>query len=162
LSPDLYIQKNKHKREVDLVVVHCTATYEGKDLDVEDIRKMHKRRGWSDCGYHFIITLSGEVQIGRPLEKMGAHVRGHNKGSIGISYIGGVDLNNKPKDTRTDAQKISMINLIDSLRSAFRNVEVKGHRDLSPDMDGDGIVERHEWVKACPCFDAIKEYETIT
>lgn len=148
-------------RKIDEIIIHCSATIEGKEYDVEDIRKMHKERGFSDVGYHYIILLDGKQQNGRSIVKAGAHVKGHNSNSIGICYIGGLDENKKPKDTRTDKQKTSLKLLVESLKMTFPDAEVKGHRDLSPDKDGDGVIEKHEWMKACPCFDAIVEYEGL-
>jgi len=141
-------------KDIEYIVVHCSATREGQPYDVEDIRDMHVRgRGWSDVGYHFIIKLDGTVQKGRDLDVMGAHVKGYNSKSIGICYIGGLDSEGKPKDTRTPAQKEAMLKLLQVLKVALPNAEILGHRDLSPDLDGDGEVEQREWTKSCPSFD---------
>lgn len=142
-----------------LIVVHCSATKEGVDLDVNDIRDMHLKRGWRDVGYHYVITLDGKIQKGRKPFEVGAHVSGHNKNSVGICYIGGLDKDGKAKDTRTPQQKAALIKIISGLKLIFDIDNVVGHRDLSPDIDGDGVVESHEWLKMCPCFDAIKEYK---
>jgi N-acetyl-anhydromuramyl-L-alanine amidase AmpD len=88
----------------------------------------------------------------RPLERVGAHVRGHNLESIGVCYEGGLDKEGKPADTRTDAQKMALASLVSELLLRFPAARVVGHRDLSPDLDGDGTVEPHEWLKQCPCF----------
>jgi len=148
-------------RDIKYLVVHCSATKEGKDLDVEDIDRMHKRRGWSGVGYNYVIKLDGEIQKGRDLEKIPAHVKGFNRNSIGICYIGGLDENGKPSDTRTDKQKEALLFKLLTLKRLFPYAKIVGHRDLSPDRDGDGVVERHEWLKACPCFDAAEEYKDI-
>ena len=89
----------------------------------------------------------------RPVEKVGAHCRGHNEGSIGICYEGGLDANGKPADTRTEGQKKSMKWLVESLKREFPITMTGGHRDFSPDTDGDGVIEPEEWIKECPCFD---------
>ena len=142
-----------------LVVIHCSASKEGQDLDVKDIDQMHKKRGWSGVGYHFVITLDGKIQKGRPIEEFGAHVRGHNRNSVGVCYIGGLDKNGKPKDTRTKNQKAALEILVSSLKTVFPIERVCGHRDLSPDKNGDGRITSNEWLKQCPCFDAEKEFE---
>ena len=142
------------------ITLHCSATPEGRDLTVEHIRKMHKQRGFRDVGYHYIIQLDGTIQFGRTLNETGAHVKGFNTNNIGICYIGGLDKNLKPKDTRTDKQKKSLETLLIFLRFSHkgRNAEIKGHRDFSKDLDGDGKIEKHEWMKECPCFDVKSEY----
>jgi N-acetylmuramoyl-L-alanine amidase len=89
----------------------------------------------------------------RPLEKIGAHARGHNSHSIGIAYEGGLDTLGSPCDTRTENQRISLQSLVASLKRDYPGVEVVGHRDLSPDLDGDGEISEDEWLKFCPCFD---------
>lgn len=144
----------------DLIVFHCSATPEGRDLDREDIKKMHLARGWRDIGYHYVIKLDGTLQLGRDLDgdgqsedEVGAHVAGFNKDSIGICYIGGVDKDGKSKDTRTPQQKDTMKRLVMFFQIRYPKARIVGHRDLSPDKDGDGIVEKSEWLKDCPCFD---------
>ena len=128
-------------KNIKRIVIHCAATPEGKEFDIEDVRRWHKNQGWSDVGYHFIITLDGTVQKGRPESRIGSHVRGRNSGSIAICYIGGVDAAMKAKDTRTTAQKEAMKDLVQRLLAVYPNAEVLGHRD-------------HIGVrKACPSFD---------
>lgn len=148
-------------RDIKYIAVHCSATIEGKYYDAEDFDAWHKRRGWSGIGYHKVVLLDGTIQDGRPLEKIGAHVGGFNSKSIGIVYVGGLDKNKKPKDTRTPEQKEAMLKLLTELSEQFPGAIIQGHRDFSPDRDGDGIIEPHEWIKACPCFDAKKEYKHL-
>ena len=139
-------------KDVGLIVIHCSATREGQDIKRDDIKHMHLNRGFNDIGYHFVIELDGTIVKGRDLNVMGAHVRGHNMNSWGICYIGGLDKNGSPKDTRTPAQNHSLKQLIEILKVLSPKAEIKGHRDLSPDLDGDGVIESHEWLKSCPCF----------
>lgn len=146
-------------RYINLIVYHCTATKPSQDYDVNDIRRMHLKRGWSDVGYHLIIKRNGEIQFGRPFSKIGAHVQGYNATSIGISWVGGVDENGKPEDNRTEAQKESLKIVHEFFSKMYPEAQHKGHRDLSPDKDGDGVVERHEWLKACPCFDVAEFFK---
>lgn len=97
-------------RKINKIIIHCSATPEGREITVEDITLWHKKRGFKTIGYHYIIYLDGSIHIGRPEEEIGAHCVGQNSNSIGICYIGGMDIENKrPKDTRTDAQKRSLL-----------------------------------------------------
>ena len=149
-----------HKK-VAYLIVHCTASPEGLDLDAKAIDRMHRNRGFSMIGYHYLIKLDGTIEEGRPLDKQGAHVRGYNDESIGIAYVGGLDSARKAKDTRTELQQVAMVNLLEALVKKFPKAKIVGHRDLSPDLDGDGVVEKHEWMKQCPCFSAIEEYNFL-
>jgi N-acetylmuramoyl-L-alanine amidase len=135
------------------IVIHCTATREGQDVDVATIRKWHLAQGWRDIGYHFVIRLDGSIERGRTEDQVGSHVAGFNAGSLGVVYAGGLDAQGGPKDTRTPEQMVAMAQLIGALTAAYPGARVMGHRDLSPDKDGDGVVEKHEWLKACPSFD---------
>lgn len=136
-------------RNVNEIILHCSATKEGMDFNINDIRRWHVNgNGWEDVGYHYIIKLDGEIQKGRDIEKVGAHCKGRNKHSIGICYIGGLDGDGKPKDTRTDKQKASMYMLIERLRNRFGNIPVYGHNKFAN--------------KSCPCFDAEKEYNEVS
>jgi len=134
-------------RDIDLIVVHCSATPEGRDVSTEEIRQWHLDRGWSDIGYHFVVELDGTVGDGRPVEKSGAHAQGHNKNSIGVCYVGGVDSDMEPEDTRTEEQKESLVELLTGLKSEYPNAKIIGHCDVSE--------------KACPSFDAKTEYEDL-
>ena len=139
----------KSKRVITDIVVHCTATVEGKDFTADDIRKMHKAQGWSDIGYHYVVRIDGTVENGRDVNLIGSHVAGHNSHSIGVVYVGGLDKNKKAKDTRTEEQKASLLSLLMDLRKLYPNAKISGHRDFP------GVA------KACPCFDAKKEYSRI-
>lgn len=134
-------------RRISKIILHCTATPEGRDVSVDDIKQWHLDRGWSDIGYHYVIDINGNLQEGRPLTRAGAHVRGHNKGSIGIAYVGGVDANLKPKDTRTEDQKGRLKAIILDLMDEYPEATLHGHNEFSN--------------KACPSFDVQKEYDDI-
>ena len=135
-------------RKINKIIVHCSATPEGRNVLISEVKRWHvEERNWSDIGYHFVIELDGSTRIGRPIEKIGAHCFGKNTGSIGVCYIGGVDSKMKAKDTRTECQKESLVNLLCGLKDKY-NAVVFGHRDFS--------------AKECPSFDAKKEYENIS
>jgi N-acetylmuramoyl-L-alanine amidase len=144
------------KRFINTVIWHCTATPRGQEHDVKSIRAMHVAQGWSDIGYHGLVHLDGTFEVGRPWSKIGAHVANHNEGSLGFSYVGGV-VGKKGVDTRTDKQKKTIIRVTREVIASHKIKILGGHRDFSPDGDGDGVVEPSEWVKVCPCFDAAKE-----
>ena len=147
-------------RYIDLVVIHCSATEIGKDYSVEDITLWHKVRGFRTIGYHFLIhldgSISGVLEGCRPIKEIGAHAKGKNLHSIGICYIGGLK-EGKPSDTRTNEQKESLKCLAKSLQSIYPTVDIVGHRDLSRDLNGDGVITKQEWMKACPSFNVKSE-----
>lgn len=151
----------KTNRRIDYLVVHCTATRENQHITVDQVRGWHMRKGWSDIGYHYLIYLDGTIKEGRPIGKIGAHVRGFNKYSIGISYVGGVNMDLAPKDTRTHKQKAALKTLLIQLKKHHPNSKIQGHRDFSPDKNKNGIIEPFEWMKACPSFDALEEYKYL-
>ena len=151
----------RSKRRITDIVIHCTATTPYNDLSADDLRRMHKRQGWSDIGYHYVVRLNGMVELGRDVDLIGAHVSGHNAHSIGVVYVGGLDRYGKAKDTRTDLQKAALLSLLLELRDLYPDAKISGHRDFSPDLDGDGRVEPEEWIKICPCFDAMVEYRKV-
>lgn len=148
-------------RRVNLIVIHCSASPENVNYTFDQCIKDHKARGFTACGYHRFISKDGTIYIGRHFDKQGAHVLNNNKESIGICYEGGLDSNKKAKDTRTTAQKESLLKCISEALAYGKVTRITGHRDLSPDLDGDGVVEPDEWVKACPCFDAENEYKHL-
>lgn len=135
-------------RTINKIIIHCTATPEGRAHTVADVDAWHRQRGFNGIGYHYLIGLNGEVWEGRPIEKAGAHTEGYNSASIGIAYVGGMDKEMKnPKDTRTQSQKDSLAKLIKELVIKFPKAEIFGHRDFAK--------------KACPSFDARNEYKII-
>lgn len=155
--------------KIDAIVVHCSATRAGQDIGKSEINRMHVERGFNCIGYNFVVRIDGTVETGRSLQIDGAHCNSkgfsgvsYNKHSIGICYVGGLDKSGKAADTRTDAQKKALRELIAKLVKEYPEIkEILGHRDTSPDLDGDGIVEPNEWIKMCPCFDAATEYKDL-
>ena len=137
-----------NKRTIKELIVHCSATPEGKDYSVDTIRQWHLQRGFSDIGYHYVIYRDGSIHIGRDESIIGAHCTGHNTNSIGVCYIGGCASDGKtPKDTRTSEQRQSLLNLLKELKVKYPKASIHGHRDFAN--------------KACPSFDATKEYSSI-
>lgn len=135
-------------RELKRIILHCTATPEGKHFDVDTIRRWHvKDRGWRDIGYHYVIYIDGSLHEGRPLEQIGAHTSGHNKDSIGIVYVGGCDSKMKAKDTLNEAQETTMVNLIKALREEHGPLTLHGHNEFA--------------AKACPSFNVQTKFDWL-
>jgi N-acetylmuramoyl-L-alanine amidase len=135
-------------RKINRIILHCTATPEGKHFDVDTIRRWHvKDRGWKDIGYHYVIYLDGSVHEGRPVEQTGAHTSGHNADSIGIVYVGGCDTKMKAKDTLNEAQETAMVNLIKSLRDEYGSLSLHGHNEFA--------------AKACPSFKVAEKFDWL-
>ena len=158
----------KSRRRIDFIVIHCTATPEGQNKTVDQLRAEHRRQGWSDIGYHYVVDLQGRVHLGRDVDISGSHVSGHNSNSIGVVYVGGLE--NKPgvkydqlkaKDTRTVAQKAALLSLLMDLRKLYPYAKIQGHRDFSPDKNHDGVISADEFIKQCPSFDAKEEYRRV-
>lgn len=126
-------------RTINEIIIHCTATPEGREVSVEQIRRWHKQRGFCDIGYHLLIHLDGSVEVGRPLTVAGAHCTGHNANSLGVCYVGGVDADNRPKDTRTPAQVATLKAIVQTARALMPGIKISGHKQYAR--------------KACPCFE---------
>ena len=135
-------------KTIDSIIIHCSATKAGQDFRAKDIDRMHRARGFNQIGYNFVIDLDGTVENGRPLSMDGAHC--NTKGFSGVSA-----------DTRTEAQKSALRNLVAKLCREYPIIELLGHRDTSPDLDGSGEVEPDEYIKACPCFDVRHEFSNF-
>ena len=149
------------EREVNLIVVHCSATRVDRDITARDIDSFHRVCGFSSWGYHYYVRKDGSIEKMRDESEPGAHAYGHNRDSIGLCYEGGLDVNGRPADTRTAAQKCTLVALLRSLRADYPGARVVGHRDLSPDVNGNGRVDKWERTKECPCFDAAEEYADL-
>lgn len=142
----------------DFIVIHCSATRENQNYTFDQLCQDHIKRKFKGPGYHVYIRRDGKTHLGRSFHQPGAHVKGHNSNSIGVCYEGGLDENGKPKDTRTEAQMDALLNTILFLKTVFPKAIIKGHRDFSPDKNGDGIISPNEYIKECPCFDAYNEF----
>lgn len=147
-------------RTINRIVVHCSAGFGGVPI----MRAHWKSLGWKSDGYHVVINLDGSIEYLNNYDKITNGVIGYNKDSIHICYVGGVKKDSKGVwkgfDTRTPEQKESLLKVLKQLKECFP-VPIVGHRDLSPDMNGNGIIESFEWTKECPSFDAIEEYKGL-
>ena len=135
-------------RTINSIIIHCTATKPLAHINVNDVRRWHRERGFNDIGYHYLVLVDGTVEVGRPLNETGAHCKGHNAQSIGVCYVGGLNDKGKPADTRTPAQRAALRNLLITLKRQYPNAIIYGHRDFA--------------AKACPCFDATAEYAYLS
>ncbi|MFJ4145097.1 N-acetylmuramoyl-L-alanine amidase [Pseudomonas sp. NPDC089734] len=143
----------KDRDGTDLIVVHCSATRATADIGVREITQWHLQRGFDTVGYHYVIRRNGELETGRPETAIGAHAKGHNSRSVGVCLAGGVDASNKPENNFTTAQFATLETLLEQLKSRYPTARILGHRDLSPDRNGDGKITPNEFTKACPSFD---------
>tara|TARA_R100000654_G_scaffold5672_1_gene15652 strand:- start:2712 stop:3161 length:450 start_codon:yes stop_codon:yes gene_type:complete len=135
-------------RKIDKIIIHCSATVEGVNVSTSTIKRWHVQgRGWSDIGYHYIIPLDGEIEYGRELARSGAHCKGENENSIGICYIGGLSDKKRAKDTRTEAQKEALVNILKTLTHIYPEASIHSHFEYAN--------------KACPCFNAGDEYAEL-
>ena len=133
-------------RKINLIVIHCSATRCDRSFPLEAVIACHRARGFATVGYHYYVTRDGTVHAGRPLYQEGAHATGYNRHSIGVCYEGGLNAQGVPADTRTAAQKDTLLKLMNRLKTDYADARIIGHRDL-PDVHKD-----------CPCFDAEREY----
>lgn len=146
-------------RKIERIFVHCTAG--NQKQTVEDLIKEFKRKGWKNPGYHAVVMPSGRVEHLLDYEQISNGVQGYNSTSINIAYVGGIDVNGKGVDNRTDEQKKSLKSLLYDLKNKYPSAKIMGHRDISPDKNGNGVVDPWERIKECPCFNAIDEYKDL-
>lgn len=139
-------------RVIEYIVFHTSASGD-MDVGVKEIREWHKEKGWRDVGYHYVIKRDGTIEAGRPLDQIGAHVRGYNSRSIGICIVGGKKTIHGWVPNATPAQWVAAGHLASKLKDKYPDAQFKGHRDFSPDLNRDGRITQNEWIKDCPCFD---------
>ena len=139
--------------------MHCTAG--NPNETIPQLKAGFAARGWKNNGYHIVVDGSGARHNITPLDSIANGVAGYNANAIHVSYMGGIDKVGKPKDTRTTAQKEQLESILRELKSEYPGAKILGHRDFSPDTNHNGKVDKFEWVKVCPCFDAITEYQNI-
>lgn len=142
----------KQDRSIHRVVIHCTAGYPNQEVKAI-LRYWKEKYGWKQPGYHYIIPPDGKIIQLQPETQMTNGVKGFNQNSIHIAWIGGRSLETgKYVDNRTNEQKHSLYTVIEFLKLKY-GVPTVGHRDLSPDLNHDGIITQNEWIKECPLFD---------
>ena len=143
-------------RTITHIVIHCTAS--PQHWGVRELMAEFKAKGWMAPGYHYAITQDGIIHQLHPLDLVANGVKGHNQESIHVAWVGGIDRRGKGIDNRTLPQREALHHIVDSLLSRYPQAKVVGHRDLSPDLNGDGKVTADEWVKLCPCFEVGEEF----
>lgn len=146
-------------RTINYIAVHCTAG--SQKQTIADLEREFKKKGWKKPGYHYVIEVDGNIVQLLDDALISNGVKGYNSVSINVAYIGGVDGEGKAVDNRTHAQKSALKSLLSLLKKRYPTATIQGHRDFSPDTNKNGIIERHEFVKMCPCFNAKEEYKTI-
>ena len=149
-------------RTINRIFVHCTAT--SQSISIRRIQQSWRNMGWKSPGFHYIIEADGRITQLLDESRCANGVKGYNANSIHVAYIGGIEHISgkwKPVDTRTDAQKASLISLLRELRRRYPDAKILGHRDISPDKNGNGKVDAWERIRECPCFDAIPEYISL-
>lgn len=146
------------RSETKYIVVHASATKPTLDIGRRQIREWHIAKGWSDIGYSLVVRRNGLLEAGRHVDDVGAHVAGFNSSSVGLCLVGGLYPNGTEADDDFDGlytkeQASALKNVLLFYRGLYPSAEILGHRDLSPDKDMDGKIEKHEWLKTCPGFD---------
>lgn len=151
-------------RQIKRIFVHCTASWQ-RTTTVESLRKEFKDKGWKSPGYHWVVFPDGRL-VGMQDEALPANgVKGYNQESIHVAWVGGIGYNKEKKvvaaDNRTLEQKAALFDLLTKLKLKYRDAVIMGHRDISPDLNHNGVVDPWERIKECPCFDAMVEYMDI-
>ena len=147
-------------RKIEYIAVHCTAG--SQNQTVEDLLSEFRRKGWKNPGYHYIVSPDGRITQLLDDSKVSNGVKGFNGVTVNVAYIGGIDANEKATDNRTDAQKKALRQLLCMLKKKYPEAVIQGHRDFSPDVNVNGVVDTWERIKECPCFDAKEEYKSIS
>ena len=146
-------------RRVEYIAVHCTAGRQTQT--VSDLQAEFRRKGWKNLGYHYVVAPDGKITQLLDEDKVSNGVKGFNSVSVNVAYIGGIDANGKAMDNRTDAQKKALRQLLGNLKKKYPEAVIQGHRDFSPDTNGNGVVDSWERIKECPCFYAKTEYADL-
>lgn len=146
-------------RKIDYIAVHCTAG--SQKATVRDLELEFKRKGWKNPGYHYVVMADGKIHQLLDTEKVSNGVKGFNSVTVNVAYTGGIDAKGNPTDNRTEEQKASLRKLLKLLKGKFPDAVIQGHRDFSPDKNGNGVVDAWERIKACPCFNAKTEYKDL-
>lgn len=145
-------------REIKYIAVHCTAGSQRQTIS--DLQAEFRHKGWKNPGYHYVVASDGKITQLLDEEKISNGVKGFNSVTVNVAYIGGI-ADGKAADNRTDAQKKSLRQLLANLKRKYPEAVIQGHRDFSPDANGNGKVDAWERIKECPCFDAKEEYKDL-
>lgn len=146
-------------RKIKYIAVHCTAG--SQKATAREVELEFERKGWKAPGYHYVITADGKIHQLLDTEKVSNGVKGFNSVTVNVAYTGGINAKGKSEDNRTEEQKASLRKLLKLLKGKYTDAVIQGHRDFSPDKNGNGVVDVWERIKDCPCFDAKKEYKDI-
>lgn len=146
-------------RTIERIFVHCTAG--SQKQTIEDLKAEFKRKGWKNPGYHYVVMPNGRIECMLQEDGISNGVQGYNSTSINVAYIGGIDEKGKGVDNRTDAQKNFLKKILSELKQKYPDAKIMGHRDISPDKNGNGVVDPWERIKECPCFNAKDEYKDL-
>lgn len=146
-------------RKIERIFVHCTAG--SQKQTIEDLRSEFKRKGWKNPGYHYVVMPNGRIECMLSEDSISNGVQGFNSTSINVAYVGGIDGSGKGVDNRTEEQKLALKKILTELKKKYPGAEIMGHRDISPDKNGNGIVDPWERIKECPCFNAKTEYKDL-
>ena len=148
-------------RTITRIFVHCTASWQNTTT-MESLKAEFKQKGWKNPGYHWVIFPNGKIVQMLPEEQVANGVKDYNSHSIHVAWVGGID-STHPKgiDNRTKNQKQALFDLLTKLKLRYRNAQIMGHRDISPDLNHNGVVDPWERIKDCPCLDAMIEYMDI-
>lgn len=149
-------------RKISRIFVHCTASWQSTTTQAS-LRQEFKAKGWKLPGYHYVIFADGYIWQMLGEQYVANGVKGYNKNSVHVAWVGGImrSADNKrilETDNRTYAQKLALTRLLTELKKRYREAIIMGHRDISPDLNHNGVVDPWERIKACPCFDAMVEY----
>ena len=148
-------------RKITRIFVHCTASYQ-QTTTIKSLQNEFKAKGWSAPGYHWVIDTDGNVHQLLSEDKVANGVKGYNANSIHVAWIGGIDKQHpRGIDNRTERQKMALYDWVAKLKMKYPQAEILGHRDISPDMNHNGIVDPWEYIKACPCFEVREEYAEL-
>ncbi|PIN27597.1 N-acetylmuramoyl-L-alanine amidase [Prevotella intermedia] len=146
-------------RDIKYIAVHCTAS--NQSTTVAMLLSEFKRKGWKNPGYHYVVTADGKIHQLLAEDNVSNGVKGYNSISINVAYVGGIGESGKAVDNRTPLQKLSLRKLLSLLKKKYPKAIIQGHRDFSPDKNGNGKVDVWERIKECPCFDAKVEYKDL-
>lgn len=147
-------------REIKYIAVHCTAGSQ-RTTTIDGLKEEFRRLGWKSPGYHYVVMPSGRIEQMLSEDKISNGVKGFNAETVNVAYVGGIDDFGNPEDNRTEEQKAALVFLLEQLKSRYPFAVIQGHRDFSPDLNGDGEISEDEFIKHCPCFNAKDEYQNI-